>query len=54
MTDRYFRVEYADNDPNSLPREYLISQEEFQRLPEDGLAGFRFVEALLAQLLPDS
>jgi hypothetical protein len=44
-------VEYADDDPNSRPREVEIPREEFERLPEDGLAGFGFIEARLSRLL---
>ena len=51
LTDRYFCVEYADDDPNSQPREREISQAEFAYLPEDGLAGFGFVETRLTTLL---
>lgn len=51
LTGRYLRVEYADEDPNSRPREVEISREEFEHLPEDGLAGFGFTEARLTRLL---
>lgn len=44
LTGQRFRVEYSDDDPSSLPREVSISQEEFERLPEDGAAGFGFIE----------
>jgi hypothetical protein len=53
LTGRYFRVEYSDDDPNSRPRETPISQEEFERLPEDGAAGFGFIEARLNRLLTE-
>ena len=51
LRDRYFRVEYADDDPNSQPRERQISQAEFEYLPKDGLAGFGYVESRLTTLL---
>lgn len=53
LTDRYFRVEYADDDPNRSPDESQISANEFGRLPEDGLAGFRFVETVLSRRLAE-
>ncbi len=53
LTGRYFRVEYSDDDPNSRPHEVPISQEEFERLPEDGAAGFGFIEARLTRLLAE-
>ncbi len=53
LTGRYFRVAYSDDDPNSRPREVPISQEEFERLPEDGAAGFGFIEARLTRLLAE-
>jgi hypothetical protein len=46
-----FRVEYSDDDPNSQLREAPIPKEEFARLPEDGAAGFGFIEARLTRLL---
>ena len=51
LTDSYVRVEYADNDPNSRPREVPISEEQFEQLANDGLAGFQFVEDRLTRLL---
>jgi hypothetical protein len=51
LTGRYLRVEYADDDLNGPPREIEVSREEFERLPEDGLAGFAFTEARLSRLL---
>jgi hypothetical protein len=51
LTGRYLRVEYADDDPNSRPREVEVSREEFEHLPEDGMAGFGFIEARLTRLL---
>jgi hypothetical protein len=54
LTGRCWRVEYDDDDPNSRPRETLISTEECERLPEDGAAGFGFVEARMTRLLGSS
>jgi hypothetical protein len=51
LSGRYLRVEYADDDPNSRPCEIEVSREEFERLPEDGLAGFGFIEARLTRVL---
>lgn len=51
LTGRCWRVEYDDDDPNSRPREVPISPEECARLPEDGAAGFGFIEARLTRLL---
>lgn len=51
LTGRCWRVEYDDDDPNSRPREVLISLEECERLPEDGAAGSGFIEARLTRLL---
>ena len=51
LTGRYVRVEYTDDDPNSRPTEVEISRDEFERLPEDGMAGFGFIEARLTRLL---
>jgi hypothetical protein len=51
LTGDYLRVEYADDDPSSRPREVQVTREEFERLPEDGLAGFAFIEARLTRLL---
>lgn len=51
LTGRYLRVEYDDDDPNSRPREVEISRDEFEQVPQDGLAGFGFVEARLTRLL---
>lgn len=50
---RYWRVEYSDDDPGNRLRETEISREEAQQLPHDGLAGFGFVEAVLADRVRD-
>ena len=52
LTDEYMRVEYPDDDPNGQPREVPISREQFEGLPEDGMAGSQFVEARLSRLVP--
>ncbi len=49
LTGRFLRVEYSDDDPNASPREVQISQAEFDDLPEDGLAGFEFIQKRLSQ-----
>ena len=51
LTGRCIRVEYSDDDPNSSPREIPVAAEECDRLPEDGAAGYRFVEAKLSTLV---
>lgn len=53
LTGRYLRVEYDDDDPNSRPSETSVSREEFERLPEDGLAGFGFIETRLSRMLAE-
>ena len=51
LTKRFLRVEYDDDNPNSRPRETPITEEEFERLPLDGLAGAGSVEKRLTRLL---
>ena len=51
LTATYFSVEYEDDDPNSHPQEREISREEYEYLPENGLAGSGFVEQRLTRLL---
>ena len=51
LTGRCVRVEYSDDDPNSLPREVAVDVEECDRLPQDGAAGYGFVEAKLSTLV---
>jgi hypothetical protein len=53
LSDRLWRVEYADDDPNSRPREFAITRGEFEQLPKDGLAGYGFIEERLTGLLGD-
>jgi len=45
------RVQYRDDDPNSVPRESPISENEAKLLPEDGLLGSVAVERVLDSLL---
>lgn len=51
LTGRLLRVDYDDDNPNSRPREIEVSSVEFEDLPEDGLAGFEFVQQRLSRLL---
>lgn len=51
LTGRYLRVQYPDDDPNGQPVEVPIEREEYERLPEDGLAGSAWLEARLNNLL---
>lgn len=54
LTGRLLRVEYRDDDPNSPPREVEVSRPEFEALPEEGLAGFEFMQKRLSRVLPAS
>lgn len=54
LTGRLLRVEYRDDDPNSPPREVEVSRPEFETLPEEGLAGFEFMQERLSRVLPAS
>jgi len=49
-----WRVEYKNDDPNSVPRETRISAEEYRQLPNNALLGAGAVEIRLTQLLSDS
>jgi hypothetical protein len=49
-----WRVEYQNDDPNSVPGETRISMEEFRRLPDNGLLGAGAVENSLTKLLVDA
>lgn len=51
LTGRTYEVVYADDDPNQLLTERLISRDFAQGLPEDGMAGAGFVELRLTNLL---
>jgi hypothetical protein len=51
LTKRYLRVEYPDDEPDAVPCEVEIDEEEFRQLPEDGLAGAEFVRIRLNRLL---
>lgn len=39
LDQRIWRVEYADDDPNSTPRESVVTEEEARGLPDDALSG---------------
>lgn len=54
LTGRLLRVEYADDKPSGRAREVEISEAELERLPEDGLAGFEFMQERLSRMLADS
>lgn len=54
LTGRFLRVEYDDDDPNSRPSETEVSPEELEHLPEDGLAGFGFIEKRLSRILTEA
>jgi hypothetical protein len=49
-----WRVEYKDDDPNSIPRETRISVDESEKLPSNSLLGAGAVEIRLTKLLSDS
>jgi hypothetical protein len=51
LSGRTYEVTYADDDPNRVIAERLITREAAQTLPEDGLAGAGFVEIRLTDLL---
>ena len=53
IDEKAWRVEYQNDNPNSVPRETRISVEESQRLPDDGLLGAGLVEIMLTRLLGD-
>ena len=47
LSGRAWKVEYADDNPNSRPRESKISLAELKLLPGDGLYGWKAVEKVL-------
>jgi hypothetical protein len=49
-----WRVEYKNDDPNSIPRETRISVDESEKLPSNSLLGAGAVEISLTKLLSDS
>jgi len=48
---RSLRVSYRDENPNSIPEEATISEQEARRLPEDGLMGALAIERVLGSML---
>lgn len=54
LTGRLLRVEYVDEDPSSRPREVEISREEFDGLPDDGMAGFELMQKRLSRVIAGS
>jgi hypothetical protein len=48
-----WRVEYRNDDPNSVLRETRISVEEYLKLPNNALLGAGAVEIRLTKLLSD-
>jgi hypothetical protein len=51
LTGRAFAVKYADDDPNSHPRETEIEPVDLARYPRDGLMGAGYVEIVLSKSL---
>lgn len=51
-TGQLLRVSYRGENPNAIPDEVIISQQEAGRLPEDSLFGAAAVERVLASMLP--
>lgn len=45
------RVSCRDENPNSIPEEATISEQEARRLPEDGLMGALAIERVLGSML---
>lgn len=54
ITNRSFRICYADTDPNLLVGEELISVGENAQGFPDGLMGAGYVESALTRLLTES
>ena len=51
VSNRAFKVSYADGDPGMIIEEIRIGPDEAQALPKDGLHGAGAVERLMSQLL---
>jgi hypothetical protein len=51
LTGRLLGVTYPDERLDALPREVEIPRDQFEALPEDGLAGAEFVRLRLKRLL---
>ena len=54
LDGRSWRVEYQDDNPNSVPQEHPAALEEVQRLPNNALLGAGVVEATLTKRLSGS
>ena len=54
LDNRILRVVYRDENPNSMPKEERISEQEAANLPRDGLLGSEAVERVLGALLSES
>jgi hypothetical protein len=52
LTGRWRRRSYAAEDPGDYVREEIIDAETASKLPEVGLAGSGYIEAVLDRLLP--
>ena len=50
LTGRLLRVDYDDDDPSALAQEVEISKDEAANLPQDGLAGFDYMQRRLEQM----
>jgi Immunity protein 26 len=48
---RAWRVEYPDDNPNAVPRESPITEDEASQYPEDALLGAGVIESLLTKVL---
>lgn len=53
MDGKAWRVEYQDDNPNSIPSETRVSPDEAQRLPNNALLGAGVVEATLTKRLSE-
>lgn len=51
LSDRAWRVAYRDDNPNSRPKETLVTTGEAEALPPDGVYGHIALERLLAHKL---
>lgn len=54
LTGRSFRVEYDDDDPNTVLREESVLPGAAEQGPKDGLMGAGFVENILTDLLANT
>jgi len=51
VQDRAYKVYYDEDDPNKVLKEERTTTEAVKELPEDGLAGFGFIEIRLTKLI---